>query len=206
MLGKKMAEAFSVSYKIQDYKANLIIFWAILCYDLGTLFICTCKGEGVYCKKETMSRYKILLITFKTTHGQSADYLKPLVEMYQLTVTNLRSASCSLLCPQKAKTHENYAYLPTLPVFPGISKFFIKSPDLPVSAPNLPDKMDFWAFLCFSLKFSPFFHKIRTFFIHCTVSGTFLHMFSQWQRLVRHYNDESAFWSHVRHVRHYIMS
>ena len=25
MLGKKMAEAFSVSYKIQDYKANLII-------------------------------------------------------------------------------------------------------------------------------------------------------------------------------------
>ena len=98
------------------------------------------------------------------------------------------------------------AYLPTLPVFPGVSKFFIKSPDLPVRAPNLPDKMDFWAFLCFSLKFSPFFHKIRTFFIHCTVSGTFLHMFSQWQRLVHHYNDESAVWSHVRHVRRHIMS
>ena len=85
------------------------------------------------------------------------------------------------------------SYLPTLLVFPGVSKFFIKSPDLPVRAPNLPHKMDFWAFLCFSLKFSPFFHKIRTFFIHCTVSGTFLHMFSQWQRLVHHYNDESAF-------------
>ena len=42
--------------------------------------------------------------------------------------------------------------------------------------------MEFWAFLCFSLKFSPFFHKIQTFCIHCTVSGTFLHMFSQWQR------------------------
>ena len=27
------------------------------CYDLGTLLICTCKGEGVYCKKETLSRY-----------------------------------------------------------------------------------------------------------------------------------------------------
>ena len=92
------------------------------------------------------------------------------------------------------------SHLPTLPVFLGVSKFFIKSPDLPVRAPNLPDKMDFWTFLCFSLKFSPFFHKIRTFFIHCTVSGTFLHMFSQWQRLVRHYNDE-RFWSHVRHVR-----
>ena len=35
------------------------------------------------------------------------------------------------------------AYLPTLPVFPGVSKFFIKSPDLPVRAPNLLDKMDF---------------------------------------------------------------
>ena len=29
-------------------------------------------------------------------------------------------------------------YLPTLPVFPGVSKFFIKSPGLPVRAPNLP--------------------------------------------------------------------
>ena len=98
------------------------------------------------------------------------------------------------------------AYLPTLPVFTGVSKFFIKYPGLPVRAPNLPDKMDFWAFLCFSLKFSPFFHKIRTSFIHCTVSGTVLHMFSQWQRLVRHCNDESAFWSHVCHVTRHIIS
>ena len=29
-------------------------------------------------------------------------------------------------------------YLPTLPVFPGVSKFFIKSPGLLVRAPNLP--------------------------------------------------------------------
>ena len=43
-----MAEAFSVSDKIQDYKANLIISLAIPCYDLETLLICTCKGEGVY--------------------------------------------------------------------------------------------------------------------------------------------------------------
>ena len=34
-------------------------------------------------------------------------------------------------------------YLPTLPVFPGVSRFFIKSPDLPVRVPDLPDKMDF---------------------------------------------------------------
>ena len=30
------------------------------------------------------------------------------------------------------------AYLPTLPVFPGVSKFFMKSLGLPVRAPNLP--------------------------------------------------------------------
>ena len=29
-------------------------------------------------------------------------------------------------------------YLPTLPLFLGVSKFFIKSPGLPVRAPNLP--------------------------------------------------------------------
>ena len=29
------------------------------------------------------------------------------------------------------------ANLPTFPVFPGVSKFFIKSPGLPVRAPNL---------------------------------------------------------------------
>ena len=29
-------------------------------------------------------------------------------------------------------------YLPTLPVFPGVSKFFMKSPGLPGRAPNLP--------------------------------------------------------------------
>ena len=29
-------------------------------------------------------------------------------------------------------------YLPTLPVFPGVSKFFMKSPSLPVRASNLP--------------------------------------------------------------------
>ena len=31
-------------------------------------------------------------------------------------------------------------YLPTLPVFLGVSKFFIKSPGLPVRPPNLPVK------------------------------------------------------------------
>ena len=34
----------------------------------------------------------------------------------------------------KGKGKFGKAYLPTLPVFPGVSKFFIKSPDLPVRA------------------------------------------------------------------------
>ena len=55
---------------------------------------------------EKRIEFKILLITYKNIHGQSADYQKPLIEMYQLSRT-LRSASRSLLCPQKAKT-ENY--------------------------------------------------------------------------------------------------
>ena len=35
---------------------------------------------------------------------------------------------------------------------------------LPYGPPNLPYKMDFWAFLCFSLKFSPFFPQNSNFF------------------------------------------
>ena len=55
---------------------------------------------------EKRIEFKILLIAYKTIHGQSADYLKPLIEMYQASRT-LRSSSFSLLCPQTAKT-ENY--------------------------------------------------------------------------------------------------
>ena len=32
---------------------------------------------------EKKIEFKILLITYKTIHGQSADYLKPLIEVYQ---------------------------------------------------------------------------------------------------------------------------
>ena len=52
---------------------------------------------------EKRIEFKILLITYTIIHGQSADYLKPITEMYQPSRT-LRSASRSLLCPQKAKT------------------------------------------------------------------------------------------------------
>ena len=44
--------------------------------------------------------------------------------------------------PKEKDSWQNFfdteTYLPTLPVFPGVSKFFMKSPGLPVRAPNLP--------------------------------------------------------------------
>ena len=55
---------------------------------------------------EKRIEFKILLTTYKTIQGQSGDYLIPITEVYQPSRT-LRSASRSLLCPQKAKT-ENY--------------------------------------------------------------------------------------------------
>ena len=64
----------------------------------------------------------------------------------------------------------------------GVSQILHWSPALPYRSPNVPNKMDFWTFLCFSLKFSLFFPKSPTFFNHCTVSGAFLHVFSHYQR------------------------
>ena len=47
--------------------------------------------------------------------------------------------------------------MPTLPDYPGVSRIWHWSPALSYRSPNLPDKMDFWVFLCFSLKLKPFF-------------------------------------------------
>ena len=55
-------------------------------------------------------------------------------------------------------------------------------------SPNLPAKIELWAFLCFNLEFIPFSPKIWIFFIHSLVSGAFLHVFHNWQTLFRHFN------------------
>ena len=60
----------------------------------------------------------------------------PRVGPYEADVSQRWTLSA---CP---KAVHSISYLLTLPVFPGVSKFFIKSPDLPVRTPNLPDKMD----------------------------------------------------------------
>ena len=64
--------------------------------------------------------------------------------------------------------------------------------------------MDFWAILCFSLKFSPYFSAMWTFFVYCTVSWTFLLVFSHWQRSFCHYNHESEFCPKPRHLGHFV--
>ena len=78
------------------------------CDGPKTVRSCNAYNKGTYwLPVEKRIEFKILLIAYKTIHGQSAeDYLKALIEMYQPSRT-LRSSSCSLLCPQKAKT-ENY--------------------------------------------------------------------------------------------------
>ena len=77
--------------------------------------------------------------------------------------------------------------------FPGVSWIQHGYPAVPYGSPNLSDKIDFWVFLCFSLKFSSFFPKIVQFFRY------FL------QRLFHHYNNECTFWWYVNHVRLNIM-
>ena len=50
--------------------------------------------------------------------------------------------SCVQTYPKACSFHLWDSYLPTLLVFPGESKFFIKSPSLFVRGLNLPDKME----------------------------------------------------------------
>ena len=49
-------------------------------------------------------------------------------------------------------------------IYPGVSRIRQQSPGLPYGSPNLPDKIELWAFLCFNLEFIPFSPKIRIFY------------------------------------------
>ena len=57
-------------------------------------------------------------------------------------------------------------------------------------SPNLPDKMDFCHFQCFSLKFSPFFPSKFKFFYSLYGFWDNLHVLDHWQRLFHHYHDQ----------------
>ena len=58
--------------------------------------------------------------------------------------------------PIQVKCFEPIPYMPTLPDYAGVSRIRHQSPGLPYGSLYLPDKIIFWAFLCLSLKFSPF--------------------------------------------------
>ena len=51
---------------------------------------------------------------------------------------------------------KSWSYMPTLPDYPGVSRIRQQSPGLPYGSPNLPDKIELWAFLRFNLEFIPF--------------------------------------------------
>ena len=66
----------------------------------------------------------------------------------------------------KVRRIGTYAHnMPTLLDYPGVSCIWCQwSPTLQYGSQNLPDRMDFWPFVCFSLKFSPWFfsQKLNT--------------------------------------------
>ena len=100
---------------------------------------------------------------------------------------------------QSPPPQRNISYIPTLPDYPGVSCIWHWIPALPYRSPNLLDQTDFWAFLCFSLNLAHFFPKNLYFFIS-RVSGTFLHIFSHWEGIFCHYNDENEFWQYAVHM------
>ena len=93
----------------------------------------------------------------------------PLVAVYKPTPKHVASTYGIHTCQLSWFFRESLSFSSNLPLFlleDSISRI----------------KWNYCAFLWFSLKFSPFFHKNRTFCFHCKVSGTFLHMFSQRQK------------------------
>ena len=68
--------------------------------------------------------------------------------------------------------------------YPGVFRIWHRSPALPYGSPYLLDKIIFWAFLCLSLRFSPFLAQHANFsYSQLAVSGAFLDIFIHWQRL-----------------------
>ena len=72
------------------------------------------------------------ILVFRFLYNLIADWTN---RNLNLLVKNVYISVSNISTPKFNKT-----YLPTLPVLPGVSKFFIKSPSLPVRPPNLPVK------------------------------------------------------------------
>ena len=87
------------------------------------------------------------------------------------------------------------AYMPTLPDYLGVSRIRHQSPGLPYGSLYLPDKIIFWAFMCLSLKFSPFLAQNLNFLIrNCsTVSEAFYTYLVTDKDYFWHQNDDREF-------------
>ena len=73
--------------------------------------------------------------------------------------------------------------MPTLLDYLGVSRIRHWSPALLCGSPYLPDKSSLKLFCALVLDVAHFFLKTWIFLACSTVSGAFLHVFSQWQRL-----------------------
>ena len=81
-----------------------------------------------------------------TSGGERASFETPFSPVGQIREESVKWVQlntvrdiCHSLFGHSTFLVSSLAYLLTLPVFPGVSKFFIKSPGLPVRAPNLPE-------------------------------------------------------------------
>jgi len=108
----------------------------------------------------TFQRFRKLLQKLSVGHINNSEYflnnlednwrfpktLRNIWIYFDYTPTNLSTALGPNMISVKSSTD-----LPTLPVFPGVSKFFIKSSGLPVRVPNLPGTTYHGSFQFFSL-------------------------------------------------------
>ena len=95
----------------------------------------------------------------------------------RIQINNLFTLLGKFKVQRLPKSVKTISYMPTLPDYPGVSRIRHQSPGLPYGSPYLPDKIIFWAFMCVSLRCSPFLAQNWIFRIRSTVSGAFLHLY-----------------------------
>ena len=100
---------------------------------------------SVYIALKVQTKQHFISTRFFTTFLKISPFKLPEITLSRQTMFNL----LPWVKKQSQSSHQQLqtvsglwlvhsAYLSTLLVFPGVSKFFIKSPGLPVRAPNLP--------------------------------------------------------------------
>ena len=98
------------------------------------------------------------LHTHSPSREETIEYLTYYYEMELLYEYDLGFCAQIIRSPKQTTTLTLLltTYMPTLPYYPGVYRIRHQSPCLPYGSPYLPDKIIFRAFLCLSLRFSPF--------------------------------------------------